>query len=79
METATQRPPSGPAEITTAEISRRLADPRLTLVNVLPRESFASERIPGSVSLPVAEIPGRARELLQDRAREVAVYCASPT
>lgn len=73
-------PGSGrPAEITTSEIRRRLADPRLALVNVLPRESFIAERIPGSLSLPVPEIPARAREVLRDPSREIAVYCAAPT
>ena len=66
-------------EITRQEILRRLRDRSLTLVNVLPREAFLSGRIPGSLSLPVAEIPSRARQVLPDPSQEMAVYCASPT
>ena len=61
------------------EILRRRGDRSLTLVNVLPREAFLGGRIPGSLSLPVAEIPARARQVLPNPAQEVAVYCASPT
>ena len=41
MEAATHRSPAGPADITTAEIRRRLADPPRGPVNVMPREAFA--------------------------------------
>jgi rhodanese-related sulfurtransferase len=77
--------PSAPAqtapipEIPLAELSLRLRDPALAIVNVLPREAFLEGRIPGSVSLPVADIPARARQVLADPAQELAVYCASPT
>jgi ArsR family transcriptional regulator len=76
-------PTSGAAvdlpEITREEIERRRWDPSLTVVNVLPKESFESGRIPGSVNLPLAEVETRARTLLPDAEREIAVYCASPT
>jgi rhodanese-related sulfurtransferase len=45
------------------------------LVDVLPRESFLSGHIPGSVSLPLAEIPARAREILPDLDAPIIVYC----
>jgi rhodanese-related sulfurtransferase len=62
-------------EVSREEVQRRLNDPDLVLVNVLPRAGFAHQRIPRSVSLPVEEIPARAREVLPDREREIAVYC----
>jgi rhodanese-related sulfurtransferase len=74
-----QSPTERVVEIARGEILRRLGDRSLTLVNVLPRESFLAGRIPGSISLPLAEIPGEARRLLPDRTQELVVYCASPT
>jgi rhodanese-related sulfurtransferase len=78
------RQPDAPAPRSIPEISRekvlaRLGDPSLALVNVLPREAFAASRIPGSLSLPVPEIPQRAREVLPRPSQEIAVYCASST
>ena len=66
-------------EISRDEIRARLGDPSLTLVNVLPHEAFAAAHIPGSVNLPVPEIPQRAREVLPRPSQEIAVYCASST
>jgi rhodanese-related sulfurtransferase len=57
----------------------RLHDPSLTIVNVLAREAWKAQRIPGSLSLPVAEIPSRAASVLPDKNADIAVYCASPT
>jgi len=63
-------------EISREEIQQRLHDPTLILVDVLPRDTYAAGHIPGAFSLPVAEIPVRAREVLPNRAAEIAVYCA---
>jgi rhodanese-related sulfurtransferase len=64
---------------TREEIRRRLRDPMLVIANVLPRVSWEEQRIPGSISLPLEEIPERARERLPDREHEIAVYCGGPT
>jgi rhodanese-related sulfurtransferase len=61
------------------ELVARLHDPSLTIVNVLAREAWKAQRIPGSLSLPVAEIPSRAGIVLPDKNADIAVYCASPT
>lgn len=61
------------------ELVRRLNDPRLTVVNVMPAESFRAGHIPNSINLPVAEIGGQAHRVLPDPAQEIAVYCAGPT
>lgn len=66
-------------EISREEIKRRLADPSLVLLNVLPREAFEEARIPGSLNLPVAEVRQRARQVIPDVSREVAVYCGGFT
>lgn len=66
-------------EISRPEIERRLGDGTLVLVDVLPAESYASGHIPGALSLPVAEIPHRARDVLPDGDAEIVVYCGSFT
>ena len=63
-------------EISREELQQRLHDPTLILVDVLPRETYVAGHIPGALSLPVADIPIRAREVLPNRAAEIAVYCA---
>lgn len=66
-------------QISRDEMVARLHDPSLTIVNVLAREAWKAQRIPGSLSLPVAEIPSRAASVLPDKNADIAVYCASPT
>ena len=66
-------------QISREELSARLRDPSLSIVNVLAREAWRAQRIPGSLSLPVADIPTRAAAVLPDRDADIAVYCASPT
>ena len=67
------------SEISRGEIIRRLGDPRLALLDVLPHAAFEGAHIPGALSLPVAEIPAQARKILSDRGQEIAVYCGGPT
>lgn len=69
----------GIPEISREEMRRRLRDPALTVVDVLPHASYAAGHIPGALSLPVAEVTSRAREVLPNLAAEVAVYCGSFT
>ena len=66
-------------QISREELLARLHDPTLTIVNVLPRAAWAEQRIPGSLSLPLSEIPERANFVLPDKRADIAVYCASPT
>ncbi len=61
------------------ELLARLADPTLTIADVLPRVAFEDARIPGSLCLPLDEIPQRARTLLPDMDQEIALYCGGPT
>jgi rhodanese-related sulfurtransferase len=76
---ADQAAPTEIPEISAEDIRRRLEDASLTVVDVLPRESYAGGHIPGAVSLPLAEIEARARQVLPDLAAEIAVYCAKFT
>jgi len=61
------------------ELRRRLADGSISVVDVLPAESWREGHIPGALSLPVATIPAQAREALPDTDRDIVVYCASDT
>ncbi len=66
-------------EISREELLNRLHSRSLTIVDVLPKESYATGHIAGAISLPLAQLAGRAREVLPDRAAEIAVYCAKFT
>jgi rhodanese-related sulfurtransferase len=67
------------SEISREEIRRRLGDPTLLLVDVLPREAYAVEHISGAINLPLAEVEKHALKLLPDRAADIAAYCAKFT
>jgi rhodanese-related sulfurtransferase len=66
-------------EISREELRSRLADPALVVVNVLPREAWRGGRIPRSISLPLADIPDKARRVLPVLGQEIVVYCGSAT
>jgi len=78
MATAANLRPEAPFEISRDELSRRLHDPELLVVNALPREAYDEAHIAGSVSLPLAEVKTKARALIPEREREIAVYCGGP-
>lgn len=61
------------------EVRRRLRDPALLILNVMPKEVYDDGHIPGSINLPVAEIEAKARQLIADLNQEIVVYCAGPT
>jgi rhodanese-related sulfurtransferase len=73
------RPADNIVDISWQELYRRLGDKSLIIVDVLPREAYMSGHIPGALSLPLAEVDSRAREVIPDRDAEIAVYCASAT
>ena len=73
------RAPDNPGDISLQELHRRLGDGSLVVVDALPREAYISSHIPGAISLPLAEVNSRARELIPERDAEIAVYCASAT
>jgi rhodanese-related sulfurtransferase len=77
-----QPPPnseSASSAVAREEILARLHQPGLALVDVLPREAFEGEHIPGSLNLPLAELTERARQILPQLAQDIVVYCASFT
>jgi len=78
-QAATILTPPALGDITREELLRRLHDPSLTIVDALPRASYEESHIPGSISLPVAEVKEHAYALLPDPAAEIVVYCAKFT
>ena len=72
-----QRPPH--RQYSREDLRRRLGDSRLAIVNALPRSAWEEARIPGSLSLPLAEVRARAHAVLPDLGQEIVLYCGGPT
>jgi rhodanese-related sulfurtransferase len=68
-----------PPAISRAELRSRLKTASLTILDVLPFESYSAVHIPGAISLPFDQIPAHARELVPDLNAEIVVYCAKFT
>ncbi|MBU3742659.1 MAG: rhodanese-like domain-containing protein [Candidatus Kapabacteria bacterium] len=65
-------------EITTTHLKERLAaGEQLVLLDVRQPEEYAAGHIPGSVLIPLGELPGRLAEIEQHRAAEIIVICRS--
>jgi len=62
--------------VTRAELARRLRDGDVVVLDVRPAPEYTSGHITGAVSLPVAELTRRLRELPKDR--QVVAYCRGP-
>jgi rhodanese-related sulfurtransferase len=65
--------------ISREELLARLQDRALTILNVMPKETFAEGHIPVSINLPVVDIESKAHQLISNFNQEIAVYCAGPT
>jgi rhodanese-related sulfurtransferase len=52
----------------------RLAGLGAQIVEVLPREEYEQEHLPGAISLPLKELDANAARAL-DRSRPVVTYC----
>ena len=70
---------SSDSEISRDELHRRLHDPKLTILDVLPAISYAQSHIPGAINLPLEQVHDHARELLPDLNADIAVYCGKFT
>jgi len=66
-------------DISREDLIRAMRDGRVTLVDVLSPESFASTHIPGAINLPVADLARRAKALLPDPRTAIVAYCGGPT
>jgi molybdopterin/thiamine biosynthesis adenylyltransferase/rhodanese-related sulfurtransferase/molybdopterin converting factor small subunit len=73
-ETSTVTAPSAGTEITSVELKQRLdRGDKLKLVDVREPNEFQINRIPGTVLIPLGEIPRRYAEL--DKDDEIVVHC----
>jgi rhodanese-related sulfurtransferase/DNA-binding transcriptional ArsR family regulator len=61
------------APVTLPELRRLVRDGDVTVIDVRPNDEYAAGHIPGAVSIPVAELKRRLREL--PKRREVIAYC----
>jgi rhodanese-related sulfurtransferase len=53
---------------------RRLIEQGAQLIEVLPKEEFEEEHLPGAINIPLRRIDAEAAERL-DLSRPVVVYC----
>lgn len=58
------------------ELLRRVKSGDVTVIDVRPVEEYRAGHIPGAISLPVAELKARLKEL--PKRREVVAYCRGP-
>jgi rhodanese-related sulfurtransferase len=54
---------------------RRLFDTRAQLVEVLPRDEYDEEHLPGAISLPLKALTRASAEAALEKGRPVIVYC----
>jgi rhodanese-related sulfurtransferase len=62
--------------VTRAELTRRLRDGDVVVLDVRPEPEYRAGHIAGALSLPVEELTRRLRDLPKDR--QVVAYCRGP-
>ena len=63
-----------PKQIDREEL-RRMVAAGAQLVEVLPRDEYEEEHLPGAIHLPLKSLTREAAEAALDRTRPVIVYC----
>jgi rhodanese-related sulfurtransferase len=58
------------------ELVRRVRRGEVALIDVRPAEEYAAAHLPGAISMPLADLPKRLREL--GKQREIVAYCRGP-
>ncbi len=58
------------------ELLRRVKAGEVTVIDVRPREEFDAGHIPGALSIPLAQLKKRLRDL--PKGRDVVAYCRGP-
>jgi rhodanese-related sulfurtransferase/DNA-binding transcriptional ArsR family regulator len=61
------------APVTIKELRRLMRDEEVTLIDVRPADEFGAGHLPGALSMPVATLKSRLREIPANR--EVVAYC----
>lgn len=62
--------------VSRTELTRRIADDLVTVLDVRPLEEFAQGHVPGARNIPLAELEHRLGELPVDR--QIVAYCRGP-
>jgi len=68
--------PDGLEAVDIETLNRRVQAGDVIVLDVRPPDEYAAGHIPGAVSLPIAELEQRLRELPRDR--EIVAYCRGP-
>jgi rhodanese-related sulfurtransferase len=63
-----------PEAVDREDVQRLVRDDGAQLVEVLPKEEFDEEHLPGAINIPLRRIDDDARDRL-DPSRPVIVYC----
>lgn len=58
------------------ELLRRVSEGKVTVLDVRPAEEYRAGHIPGAVSIPVADLRARLKEL--PKGRTIVAYCRGP-
>ena len=62
--------------VTLPELRRLVREGAVTVIDVRPHDEYEAGHIPGAMSIPVAELKRRLRDL--PKRREVIAYCRGP-
>jgi rhodanese-related sulfurtransferase/DNA-binding transcriptional ArsR family regulator len=62
--------------VSRAELSRRLRDGLVTVLDVRPEDEYAAGHVPSAINIPLRELERRLRQL--PKKREVVAYCRGP-
>lgn len=62
--------------VTMDQLKQRMTAGEVTVIDVRPYEEYATAHIPGALSLPVAELAERLKDLPKDRI--IVAYCRGP-
>lgn len=79
MQTQTRTQTNG--RISAPELKRALdRDAQLLVLNVLPKKTFASEHIPGSLNIPVGtdNFERQVQETAVNKDQRIVVHCSDP-
>lgn len=61
--------------VTRAELLEMVATRGAQLAEVLPKDEYDEEHLPGAIHLPLKSLTAEGAEAVLDRARPVIVYC----
>lgn len=62
--------------VTRAELTRRVKDGVVTVLDVRPSDEYAAGHLPQAINIPLRELARRLREI--PKSREVVAYCRGP-